>query len=141
MQKCRFFQIFELVPESLHKRFDEDRLWRIFDNRMLLTIDRVRIRYNRKAYINDWYWRGIYEHRGFRRFGCPIGAKLSDHKFGRAFDMTFEGLSSEEIRVDIRGNPNIKAFEYITIVENNVSWLHISCGNWDKKKYGILFFF
>lgn len=140
MIKCRFFQIFELVPPSVYNNFDHEHLWRVFDNRLLVTFDRIRIRYNRTIYINDWYWGGIYERSGFRHFDCAVGAQLSDHKFGRAGDLKIEGVSSREVRQDIRDKPDIKAFEYITAVESQVSWLHIACANWDKSRHGILFF-
>lgn len=137
---CRFFRIYELVPRSIYDRFPPDLLWKLFDDRLLLTADRIRIRYNRIVYINDWYWGGIFEESGFRHFDSNTGAKLSDHKFGRALDLKVEGMSHEEIRQDIRLKPNIKAFKYITAVELGVSWLHIATANWNKKKDGIYFF-
>ncbi len=104
-----------------------DRLWLIFDNRILWTHDQLRKRYGR-INMNDWLWGGHNQYRGWRPFDCPIGAELSQHKFGRAGDSVFT-QPTEEIRQDIMRHQNDDEFQYIAVIEKDVNWLHIDCRN------------
>jgi len=125
----RHYGIRELVPRSVFDRFGGDQnIWLIFDGKTLRVADLVRDRYG-KMLANTWPFGGEYEFRGFRPWGCGVGAELSQHKLGRAIDLDPQEATPEEIRRDIlSGNaPDIAGL--ITCLEMDISWLHMDRGN------------
>jgi len=127
----KHFQPYELVPKAVFERFENSlyRIWWLFDSRMLFTADAIRERYG-KMIANDWFWGGSNQYRGWRPWDCGIGAELSQHKFGCALDLIPVETTAEEIRKDIRKGDDL-LFKYITCIEENVSWLHFDCRNYD----------
>jgi len=135
----KHFKTYELVPEDFyaeHKHKRNKILW-IFDDRGLWTIDQLQERYG-TAHMNNWYWGGRHQYRGYRPPSCKIGADWSQHRYGRGFDLKFEDVKAEDVRQDILNNSHDPIFEHITCIEMKVSWLHIDFRNWDKMDKGIL---
>jgi len=125
--KPKHFRIEELVSKALFNQYKNrpHYLWGLFDNRLLITLDRLRERYG-KCSINNWLWNGSFQFSGFREPACTIGAALSQHRFGRGADLKFADITPEAIRLDIKSNPTNPAFEYITCVElGTPTWLHV----------------
>lgn len=96
----RYYSIHELVPPELYRAYG-DRAMYMFDINALITIDLLRSHYG-SCTINNWFWGGDYKNSGFRLWNCPEGARLSQHKFGRAFDCKFKNVSADEVREDMR---------------------------------------
>ena len=119
----RHFAIDELVDKETMDRGEQVALW-CLDPRLLWTLDALRSSFG-PATCNDWKWGGRWQYRGFRPDSCPVGAVLSQHRFGRAADLTFRNITAEEIRADMQKNPTRDAYQYIGGVELDVSWLHI----------------
>lgn len=139
MYQPKKFALYELVPREIFENTPDSRryrLWNIFDDRALVTLDRLRKRHG-KMNVNTWFWGGVSQYRGWRPFSCTIGADLSQHKFGRGFDCLFVDADVKEVRIAIL-SADIEAYEFITCVEMGVSWLHFDTRNWDKEKDGIL---
>lgn len=138
MYKPEYFKLYELVPKDYYNKYGTI-LWYLFDNRILIMADSLRKRYG-KLIINDWYWNGTNQYRGWRPFDTNIGAKFSQHKWGRALDIIPQEVESSVIRKDIKSDPNNYDFRFITCIEDfeGMSWVHIDCRNWDKDKNGIL---
>ena len=129
MYKCKHFRLEELLPRKFyeeHKHYG-DRLWLIFDGRGLMTIDEMRDRYG-KCYINNWLFGGTLQYCGYRPPECSVGAVLSQHRFGRGFDLHFANVTAEEVRREILDGkwPLVKG------VELGVSWVHIDFRNATK---------
>ena len=137
--KPTHFTIYELVPESLFKlNYPDEMFFTLFDNRILWTADGLRRRYG-KMIVNTYNWGGKSHYRGWRPFDCEVGAKLSQHKFGRALDLIPTEITAEEIREDIlKKQKGLELFKYITCIETNVSWLHFDCRNHNKQRFGLL---
>lgn len=132
------FELYELVPkDTYYQSRYVSRLWGLFDDRLLKTIHNLRRRYGKMA-MNTWYWGGEHQYRGWRNENCPIGAKLSQHKYGRAGDLVPVFITAKEIRKDILNDPWHDDFKHISCVEMEVPWLHIDCRNRDKRANGIL---
>ena len=140
MYKTKHFKLYELLPRGFYEahRHEEDRLWFMFDARMLWTADRLWDLYGPTVIANDWKWGGNNQYRGWRPWDCEVGADLSQHKFGRALDQKFRHAAAEEVRRDIKNDPWKSEFRYITALEDGVSWLHWDVRNWSKSKYGLL---
>lgn len=137
MYRPHNFKIQELVPQTYYAIYDITILLSLLDDRILWTADQLRNLYG-KLTINDYLFNGSNHYRGWRPPTCAIGAKLSQHKFGRALDIIPESYSVAQIRSDIISNGHIEEFKHITAIEIDVDWLHISCQNWDKNKLGVL---
>ena len=134
------FELYELFPKWFYQSsrgIEPYKLWGVFDNRLLFTMDRLRKRYGPMV-ANDWYWDGVNNYRGWRPTDCEVGAEFSQHKYGRAVDLKPVKVSVDEIREDILADPFHEDFKYIACLEMGVSWLHLDVRNHDKAKYGIL---
>lgn len=130
MYICRHFNIEELVPKELFDqyKYNQYRLWLIFDERILYIIDKLRDDYGPMT-CNDWLWGGNRNMSGFRPFSNnDIGASLSQHKFGRAFDLIPKNIHPSKIREDIVNNKK-EYMKDIKAIEMNISWLHIDVRN------------
>jgi len=73
--------------------------------------------------INDWWIGKETNFRGLRYAGCNVGTELSDHYQGNASDKHFKDYDANEIRDYIK-----KQWKQIgiTIIEDNISWVHTS---------------
>ena len=129
--KPKYFQPYELLPEEFYEeqKHHGDKLWLIFDHRLLVTLDRLRGKYGR-ATLNDWYWGGGNHARGWRPFNSKVGSFFSQHKFGRAADPKFKDATAEEIREDLRKMKRYPLeFKHIQRVEEGVDWFHFDLGH------------
>jgi len=133
--RTKHFILQELVHPKLYRDLGQ-RCWRYMDDRALRTLDALREFFG-PAYCNTWHWWEMgkkvggarFDSRGLRPFNDPDGATYSDHKFGDAFDLQFVRFSADHVRKYILGHPD--EFPYITILEDDVNWLHFSVGNED----------
>lgn len=126
----RFFVLGELFPREVLTILQQRGVtpWWLMDSRVLWTADRLRERFG-PLLCNTWSWGGPHEYRGFRPFGCGVGADYGQHYFGRALDLDPQQCTAEEVRMDMRTNPDLEAYQYLRGVENGVDWLHIDVGN------------
>ena len=120
--KCKYFKIHELVPEEL-MTMPEEYLWKLFDEKLLRVIDRLREVIGKPITINTWKFGGQFKWRGYRTNSCKIGAIKSPHKRGKALDFDVKGMSAEQVRQYIKSNE--KLFPEISRMEKNVNWVHI----------------
>lgn len=134
-----YFEIYELVPPDLYNSYHREirHLWNIFDERILITAQNLRIRYG-KMMCNDWKWGGKWKYRGWRPWNTLTGATFSQHKWGRALDLVPTEEDVNKIRQDILNDPYHPDFEHITCLEMNINWLHFDVRNYGKKLDGIL---
>ena len=133
--KPRYFKPQELVPQSVYNVLKDDSI-RLFDARMLYTIDCLREYFAVPLMINDWLYGGVMQYRGFRPNGCSVGAAFSMHRFGGALDLSSKYITAKEMRLKILECSRL--FPYITRMEDEVDWLHIDNANVENK--GILLF-
>jgi hypothetical protein len=136
-------QLYELLPKAQYQlwkcKYGEKRLWWWMGYEMPWTLQAIRDLYDRRMYLNNWYWGGEHQYRGFRPMNCPIGADGSLHKvIGAAQDFMLDGIASEQVRIDIKRNPDEPAFQYIKAVELDTVHVHIDRRNHDRAKYGIM---
>ncbi|WP_290925120.1 peptidase M15 [Halodesulfovibrio sp.] len=130
------FALYELLPKYEYSVLSEATGWGLFDPRMLWTLDRLQERFG-TAIMNDWYWGGSNQFRGWRPFACPVGAEWSTHKFGRAGDIMFKHCAAEEVRAHVLANPEDGAYQFITCIEMKVDWFHFDTRNFNTAR-GIL---
>ena len=127
----KFFTIGEMVPRDIIEGYQDNlqKLWLLFDPRVLWTNDALRRRYG-KLVMNTYPWGGDSQYRGFRPWDSSTGAMLSQHKFGRASDLVPVDVTAEEIRQEIRERPDLDEFKHMRAIENGTAWLHYDVRNW-----------
>ena len=121
----KYFALYEIVPEEIYHR-NKSQAWQFFDDRALKTLDALREKYG-KMIVNDWFWGGVNDSRGFRTPDDLDGAELSPHKRGQAFDVSFDKYPAQKVRDDILENQD--EFPYINAIEDDVTWLHFDTRN------------
>ena len=132
MYTCEHFSIHELVPPRVFNERGE-KAWELLDDRLLITLDRLRNRYG-SITVNNYYWGKEREWSGLRTSDSPFYSAFSQHSFGRAADCLFAKHTSEKIRQDILADPSDSDYEYIGSIELGVSWFHFDIRNCDRIK-------
>jgi hypothetical protein len=132
MYRCEHFAIHELVPPHVYQERGE-RAWELLDERLLVTLDRLRRRFG-SITVNNYHWGRDREWSGLRTKDSPFYSPFSQHTFGRAADCLFSGKTAEEVRQDILNHPDSPDFELIGSIELGVSWLHFDVRNCDRIK-------
>lgn len=123
-----FFEIEELVPPQIFKAYGERSLW-FLDPRAVRALVDLRFWLNAPIIVNDWHRGGRFKASGFRTPGM-IGAKYSQHKFGRAFDIKVVGIPAKEIQERILENDLRIVRMGFTTMENpdaTPTWTHLDC--------------
>lgn len=124
----KYFTLEEFIPQDIHKQYGEHSGWFI-DGRLYDLADYFRVRYG-PITINDWKWGGNFQYSGLRPFDCEHGARLSQHKFGRAIDMKFKGVTPTEIRLDIAKEHDHFFDKGVRTLEAETrGWLHVDIRN------------
>jgi len=141
--KPYYFDLHEFLPKETYQELYPvygEKLWRMFPFELVWTVDQLRMKYG-KGFGNDWHWRKndpeASQYRGWRPMDCLVGAKLSQHKFYRAFDWMPDRTTADVIRWDCLQYPFDPPFMYITEIEKNVPWFHFAIGTHDKHLGGI----
>ena len=132
----KYFRLEELVPKIEFSRYGE-RLWAVLDERALITLDQLREQFGR-AVCNTWHVNGEFTLRGWRPATSTVGAVLSQHRFGRAFDDHVTDTPTAEARAYILANPD--TFPLISCIELDTSWLHFDCRPHLRAQHGIFTF-
>lgn len=127
----KYFIAEELVDPKTFAKIGKWGSFNIMDSRIIWTIDKIREQYGSKITINNWKWGGQRKYSGYRPVDSNMGAKFSQHKFGRAIDFIMEGVDASSIRADILANPEQNCFKYISAIEdfNRMGWVHIDVRN------------
>lgn len=126
--KPAHFKLQELVPPDVYQALGE-RAWELLDLRALVTLDHLREALG-PITVNNWHAGGNYKESGLRSPATSTGAKYSQHKFGRAFDCKFNGVTPHEARDYVLRNAD--RFPYLTTIENpdaTPTWFHFDVRN------------
>lgn len=127
----RHFQLYELVPKFAYENIDHYKLWVCWRPEVLWTADMLRETYG-KMVVNDWFWGGDYQYRGWRPQHPPIGERWSNwtqHAWWNALDCKFQDVTTDQVREDIKANRYPVVFQHIRCIEEGTSWLHFDCRN------------
>lgn len=126
MKVAENFDLQEFVPEEIFKKWQGSSLWFV-DPRIIQTAQALRDEFGPMT-INDKYRGGTYNYSGFRQPSCTIGAKMSQHRFGRAIDCKFKDITVQEAYASILADQSYWISKGITTLENidfTKSWLHV----------------
>lgn len=112
--QLRFYHEQEFLPDG----YDD---FSVMDEKLLKLADDVRALLDVPCYING----GGRQYCGWRPNDCPIGAKASYHKLGKAVDLHPDGMSAEDARTLVRKAVAEGLLPELGGVELGVSWLHL----------------
>lgn len=104
MYKPKHFILEEFIPIEVYNAY-LDRAWEFLDENLLVVADLLRRRYG-KTIINDWKWGGDYHESGLRTPDCSHWRIHSQHSYGRAIDVKFDSVESEDVIEDIISQAN-----------------------------------
>ena len=120
----------ELMHQQVYQSWG-DRSIMFLDPKIVNILQAIRNRFKVPIIMNDWHNGGRLMNRGFRPHYSSVGAKLSQHRFGRAADCHFgDGLTVQEVYADIMANETWYMNQGLTTVEDirhTTTWLHLDC--------------
>lgn len=157
MKVSENFDIREFVPRSIWNRFGEKSIWFIRPEVIKIAQaykDLFTTHYQSQhknvasvaIKINDWMYGGGKQFSGFRPPESNIGAALSQHRFGNAFDCEIiivykDGTRKEadyaEVHRVVKANWAYLSRIGLTTIESlkdAAGWLHSDCRNTGSKE-------
>jgi len=131
MSRCKYFKIEELVSKETFDLIKEDTLWKLFDAKLLVTIDALKEKFPEGTMsINTWKWQGDRNQSGLRTKDSEDYSATSQHSLGKAIDCIFSDYDEDSVRQYVINNPD--EFPYIKGIELNVSWCHFDVRSSDR---------
>jgi len=122
------FNLSEFIDSKTYKKWGDASIWFI-DPRIIQVAQFIRTRHNKAVTINGTLNGHTYNYSGFDPpGGYRKASSLSQHRFGRAVDLKFSGMTVQEAYKDIMDNQDIYLKIGLTTVENikfTKSWLHL----------------
>lgn len=139
MKVAANFSLSEFVSPAIYKKWGVASLW-FLDKRLFPLAQFIRDRHGSTT-INGTLNGHTYTQSGFREPGSKTGAKLSQHRFGRALDLKFSDATIQEVYDDIVNNFDLYKKFGLTTVENinfTKTWLHIDLRNTNQEELKIV---
>jgi hypothetical protein len=117
------FAVHEFVSKRIYDLCKEEAIFIINPVLLNAVVHLKKVFPKRKITINNWYWGGEFDDRGYRDSKSDTGSLLSEHRFGEALDCIIDGVDAETVRQYILLHQ--EEFPGITRIEQGVSWLHM----------------
>ena len=130
MKVSEDFDLREFIDPATYKLFGDQSIW-MLDKRLITIAQFIRHRFDYPTTINNWHRGMAYKLSGFRPSTTSIGAKFSQHKFGRGEDVKMLGKpnnGADELREDIMNNFELYhelGLNTIEDAEFAPNWCHI----------------
>ena len=134
MQVSKNFVLQEFIDPDTYKKWGDKSIWFI-DPKVIHIAQLLRDKSGRAVTINNWSVGGLYKLSGLRPLDATIGAKLSQHKFGRAIDVKIQGYNPEQVHDLIKNNwLEFKEIGLTTLEDLSLTktWTHIDVRNTGK---------
>lgn len=125
----------DYVPLEIYKAFGSKS--RIFIDPKIVEIHKVlEDTFKAKVIINNYHLGGQLKERGFRTPKTTTGAALSQHRFGRAIDITITGINALQAYNIILEAPQRLISAGATTIEDirytsKGNWIHLDCRDLD----------
>jgi hypothetical protein len=126
MKVSQNFILQEFIPPDIYAERG-DKSIELLDNRIISLAQFFRD-YFGSITINNWDSGGQYKESGLRSFTTTIGAKYSQHRFGRGADLKFTGTTPQKAYAEVLKNQKLFYDKGLRVMENisaTPSWLHI----------------
>lgn len=126
MKISQHFNLEEFVPQNVFQQWGTNSIWFI-DPKIIVLAEFIRTFFNKPITINNWTSGGQYNYSGFRDPDCPVGAKMSQHRFGRAIDVKVTGMTPQAVYGAILANKQVFMKAGLTTMEaiaDTPTWVH-----------------
>jgi len=123
----KHFKVNELVPKEIYAMYGDGAV-QFLDIKAVRVIEFLRKDLGKPVYVNNWDSGGLRQESGYRVPNTKTGGKLSQHKFGRAFDVRVEGMTPQEVYDYILANESKYLAAGLTCMENikfTPTWNHL----------------
>lgn len=127
VSQSSYFKVQEFVPKSIYEKYGENAIWFV-DPRIQKLANFVRTFFGKPVTINNWSWGGEFNERGFREPDSATGAKLSQHRFGRAIDISIAGMTPKQVSTAVLANERAFMDAGLTCMEDikdTPTWNHL----------------
>ena len=137
-----YFEIYELVSREVYNTHGENA-WFLFRTETLMCLLMMRVGIDKPFTINDWYWEGFYDERGYRENTSDIVKDktdnnklyLSGHVLGCAIDFTVKDMSADLVREWIEENQDM--FPCKIRLEDKkdgepITWVHFDTKHYEQ---------
>lgn len=124
--KLNNFKPFEFVDKTIYEKRG-DKSIELMDLEILEAIDFIRDDLNLPITINNWYWGGNFDGRGYRWDDAvlhPEYSNTSQHN-GKAIDFTVSTMTAEQVNNYLIANRNHSKLKAIRFIEMGQTWTHI----------------
>ena len=129
MKVSENFSLEEFMSTRTYSKWGTSSIW-FLDQRVIHIAQLLRDRLGASITINGIFNGHTYNMSGFRPPYTKIGAKLSQHRFGRAVDVKVSGVTPVEVDSEIKENFEIYKKVGLTTIENvnaTPTWNHLDC--------------
>lgn len=144
-----YFAIYELVGKDTYEKHS-DNSWFVFRTEALHCLLIMREGIGLPFTVNDWYWGGRFDERGYRSNIQHIAKEktldgvlyLSGHPLGCAFDFKVKEMGSESVRTWIIENEDLFPCKIRLEHKKNgkpISWVHFDTKYYEKNPKTYLF--
>ncbi len=109
---------------------------KVVDARLFAVAQTVRDRLDAPIYINNWHVGGTFSLSGARPFDTSLGAKYSQHKFGRAIDLKGTQHTAKDIYNEISLNWSLiyqpLGVTRLEDINHTPTWVHVDLAYTDS---------
>lgn len=131
--RAKHFKIQEVVYPSLAER-GEDFAWQFLRPEAIISLDQIREKFG-ACTVNNYLWGGPRTASGLRPPVGGVGAAMSLHRYGAAFDVVPHKATPIEVYEYILANqdqfPHIRRLENANLTK---TWLHFDVANTQTDK-------
>ena len=140
MRVSKNFILQEFIDRDTYETFGVKCIWFI-DPKVIEIAQLLRDKSKRAVTVNNWHSGGQYNLSGFRPPSTKIGAKLSQHRFGRGIDVKVEGMTPAQVHELIYKHEDEFKDTGLTTLEDlrlTKTWTHIDCRQTNKDNIFII---
>lgn len=123
----KYFKPQELVPPEVFDLMGDLAL-NIFDDEVLIDLDKIRKAWGKPLIVNDWHQGGRFKYSGFRPLQCSIGAPMSKHKRAVAFDLKTINPKDQGAFWEFLAKSTDLGIERLEAKESTPTWAHAELG-------------
>jgi hypothetical protein len=135
MKVSEHFDIREFVDPTTYAQ-QSNRSIDFIDRRLIDIAEFVRVKVGKVVSINTWHVGGQFKESGLRNKNSTTGAKLSQHKLGKAIDLKAIGFTGPEWYNFVKENAKALYDLGVRRIEDKslaTTWLHIDLKEHGKK--------
>lgn len=118
------FEVYELVDKETYQRLGEKSWW-MLNEKAVKGLFELRKAIGKPITVNNWFWGGSLENRGYRSIYSTTGGKFSQHRVGNAFDINVKGMTPIQVYDFILENYTKFGITTIEHKDYTPTWTHI----------------